>query len=70
MHNKTFYRSTTNKQVADLMGGLSEFMSVDVNFLRFVAILVIIFSGVVPGLIAYLAAAYFVPIKPEGGKDA
>lgn len=65
MAQKVLYRSTSDKKVAGLMGGLAEYLDIDVNFLRLVCLFLILMSGVVPGLVAYLVSAAFVPIKPQ-----
>ena len=64
MAQKNFYRSRTNRKVAGLVGGLSEYLDIDVNFLRFIVLFLIVMSGVVPGLFAYLISAAFVPVEP------
>ena len=69
MKNKTFYRSIENRKVAGLCAGMAEFLDIDVNFLRFVTLFLIILTGIIPGLLAYLVCAAFVPVKP-GDKDA
>ena len=65
MQNKSFYRSVKDRKVAGLCSGLSEFLEIDVNFLRFVMLFLIAASGIIPGLIAYLVCAAFIPVKPE-----
>ena len=67
--NKTLYRSKTDRKVAGLVGGLSEYMDIDVNFMRVVTLFLIMASGIVPGLVAYLVCAAFVPVE-EGKTNA
>ncbi len=70
MAQKTLYRSTENKSVSGLVAGLSDYLDVDVNFLRLVTLVLILFSGVIPGLVVYLIASAFVPVKPKEKSDA
>lgn len=58
---KHFYRSSTNKVFAGILGGLGEYMSVDPVLLRFTYVLMTFFSGVFPGLIAYLFSIAIIP---------
>ncbi len=67
MPQKTLYRSLQNKQVAGVIGGLAEYLDQDASMLRLVAILVIVFSGFMPGLLAYFIAAAVIPARPEAG---
>ncbi len=65
MAQKTLYRSRTNRKCTGLIAGLAEYFDADVNMLRLVAVLLIIFSGIFPGLFVYLVGSAFVPVKPE-----
>jgi phage shock protein C len=64
METKRLYRSNTNKVLAGICGGLGEYFNVDPALLRLFWLLVVIFSGVVPGVIAYFFAVLVVPKKP------
>ncbi|OHA88903.1 MAG: PspC domain-containing protein [Candidatus Zambryskibacteria bacterium RIFCSPHIGHO2_02_FULL_43_14] len=61
METKRLYRSNTNKIFAGVCGGLGEYFNVDPTLLRLIWLLVVIFSGVVPGLVAYFFAIFIVP---------
>lgn len=61
METKKLYRSNTNKVFAGICGGLGEYFGIDPVPLRLVWLLVVIFSGVVPGLIAYILAIFIIP---------
>ncbi len=63
METKRLYRSNTNKVFAGVCGGLGEYFNVDPALLRLVWLLMVIFSGVVPGLVAYFFAIFIVPKK-------
>ena len=63
METKRLYRSNTNKVFAGICGGLGEYMNVDPALLRLFWLLVVIFSGVVPGIVAYFLAIFIIPRK-------
>lgn len=62
---KKLYRSETNKMVAGICGGIAEYFSVDATAIRLVWLLIVIFTGVFPGVIAYILALFVVPISPH-----
>jgi len=61
---KKLYRSNTNKVFAGICGGVGEYFEVDPTLLRLVWLLIVIFSGIFPGVIAYLFALLIVPKHP------
>ncbi|MFZ2484692.1 MAG: PspC domain-containing protein [Minisyncoccia bacterium] len=63
METKRLYRSHTNKVFAGICGGLGEYSGVDPVLLRLFWLLVVIFSGVVPGVVAYILAIFIIPKK-------
>ncbi|MAG12853.1 hypothetical protein CL630_03540 [bacterium] len=65
MAYKHLYRSNKNKICAGIIGGIGEYFDVDPTIIRLLWILVVIFTGVVPGLIAYFIALFVVPIKKK-----
>ena len=62
---KHLYRSKTNRIFGGIIGGLGEYLEVDATLLRLIWVLILIFTGVVPGLIAYLIALAVVPERPS-----
>lgn len=56
---KKLYRSEHNKVFAGICGGLGEYFDIDPTVLRLIWVLVVIFTGLVPGVLAYIIA-YFV----------
>ncbi|MEX0919159.1 MAG: PspC domain-containing protein [Parcubacteria group bacterium] len=60
---KRLYRSENNKVFAGVCGGLGEYFAIDPVLIRLVWLLVVIFSGVVPGLVAYIFAIFIIPKK-------
>lgn len=64
MKNKKLYRSSTNKMISGVCGGLAEYLEMDATILRLLWALVIIFSGIFPGLLMYIVAAVIIPLEP------
>lgn len=50
---KKFYRSTSDRRVAGLFGGLGEAFGIDATYLRLAFIVLALVTGVVPALIGY-----------------
>ncbi len=61
--HKKLYRSTTDRIFTGICGGLAEYLNVDSNVLRLVWVLVVIFTGFVPGVLVYFIALAIVPEK-------
>lgn len=62
---KRLYRSRKNRVFAGICGGLGEYWEVDPVLIRLFWLLLIIFSGIFPGLIAYIFAIMIVPEEPK-----
>jgi len=62
---KKLYRSNTNKIFAGVFGGLGEYFNVDPVVLRFFWIVIVVFTGFAPGIIAYILAIFIIPPKPN-----
>ncbi|MDD2804456.1 MAG: PspC domain-containing protein [Elusimicrobiales bacterium] len=61
---KRLYRSSDNKVLAGVLGGLGEYFEVDPVVLRLAFVFVLLVTAFIPGLLAYLAACFIVPAKP------
>lgn len=59
MNNKKLERSTTDKMLGGVCGGLAEYLGVDATIVRIIAAALIIFTGVGP--IAYILAWVLIP---------
>ena len=59
---KKLYRSTTNKTIAGVCGGLAEYLNIDPTIIRVIWALIAL-SGA--GIIAYLVCALIIPEKPS-----
>jgi len=61
------YRSRTNRMLGGVLGGLSEYLSMDATLLRLGYAGLSLLFGVWPAIIAYVAAVIIVPEEPLGG---
>lgn len=60
---KKLYRSSTNKVFAGICAGVAEYLNVDVSMTRLIWVLAVIFTGVFPGILAYIIAIFIIPVK-------
>lgn len=61
-HGRVLRRSTTDRQIAGVCGGLAEYFGVDSTLVRLVWVIASIFCGVIiGGVIAYLLAWLIIP---------
>jgi phage shock protein C len=60
---KKLYRTTRDRKVAGVCSGLSEYADIDVNVIRIIALVLIVTSGFVPGVLIYFLIALLVPVK-------
>lgn len=63
---KKLHKIRNNKVLAGVIGGVGEYFELDPVILRLAWVLITVFTGFVPGIIAYIIAAFIVPEKPEG----
>lgn len=63
---KKLYKSNTDKVIAGVCGGLGEYFGVDSVILRLGWLVITIFSGIAPGILAYIVAMLVIPRKPTG----
>ncbi len=68
---KKLYRSTENKMVAGVCGGLAEYFDIDPVIVRLIAV-VLLLPGGLPGLVPYVILWIITPVKPntEGNSTA
>jgi phage shock protein C len=60
---KHLYKSDTNKVISGVIGGLGEYFDIDPALLRLGWTVIVVFTGFIPGCIAYLIGAAIVPKK-------
>jgi phage shock protein PspC (stress-responsive transcriptional regulator) len=63
MQAKRLYRSKKNKVFAGICGGVGEYFNLDPALIRLIWVLVVIFTGFFPGVLAYIIAIFIVPEK-------
>ncbi|PIR77771.1 MAG: hypothetical protein COU30_00640 [Candidatus Magasanikbacteria bacterium CG10_big_fil_rev_8_21_14_0_10_38_6] len=62
---KKLTRSKTNRVWTGIIGGMGEYLNVDPTILRLLFIILVIFTGFVPGVLAYVLAMFIVPEKED-----
>ena len=67
MTNTPLRRSRDQNMIAGVIGGLAEFLDLDVTLLRVVFVMVSIFSAAFPGILVYLILWVLVPRAAANG---
>lgn len=70
MQTRKLYRSEKDKIFAGICGGLGEYLNVDSTVLRVIWLLIVIFSGVFPGVLAYIIGIFIIPQHPSKHTDS
>ena len=60
---KQLYRSTTDRKIAGVCGGIAEYFDMDPTVVRLIFAAVSIFSGV--GILAYIATVIIIPEQDD-----
>lgn len=63
MEQKRLYKSTTNRVLCGVCGGIGEYFNVDPTIIRLLFILLLFGAG--SGLLAYIIAAIIIPEQPR-----
>jgi phage shock protein C len=58
---KQLYKSQKNRVIAGVFGGFGEYFNVDPVIIRVLFIFLLFFTGVLPGVLAYIVAAMIIP---------
>ncbi len=53
---KRLYRSSTDKKIAGVCGGIGEYMETDSTIVRLLTVVLALITGVIPLCIAYIVA--------------
>lgn len=61
---KKLYRSTSDKKIAGVCGGLAEYFNIDATIVR-VTFVILLLPGGFPGLIPYVILWLVAPYKPK-----
>ncbi len=62
--HKKLYRSRTNRMLAGVCAGVGEYFAIDPTMVRIIWVLIVIFTGFAPGVVAYLIMLLIVPEAP------
>ena len=62
---KKLYRSTTNKVISGVCGGIAEYFNIDPILIRIIWALFTFFSAGIAGFIAYVICAIIIPYPPR-----
>lgn len=62
---KTLYRSKADVKISGVCGGLAEYIGIDSTIMRLVWILGTLSTGVMIGLIMYVACVTLIPEEPD-----
>lgn len=62
---RRLYRSEDDKEVAGVLGGISEYFGLNPNRVRLVYFFLTIVTGMLPGLLAYIVMLIIIPRKGE-----
>jgi len=63
---RRLYRSRTNRVLAGICGGIAQYFGSDPTAVRLAAIVLGVFTGIVPMVVAYIVAAIVVPEAADG----
>ena len=63
MENKRLYRSSTDRMLAGVCGGLGRYLGLDTTIVRLIFVLLFILGG--HGLLVYLILWLIMPIEPS-----
>ena len=66
---KKLYRNTNNALIGGVLSGLADYYDNDVVFWRLGALVVLILTGLMPGVLIYLAAWIIIPELPDHISD-
>jgi phage shock protein C len=59
--SKKLYRSNRDVMLAGVLGGLAEYLNMDVTLVRLIFIILLLFTAGIPLTILYIAAAIIIP---------
>lgn len=62
---KKLYRSSQDKYLFGILGGLGEYLNTDATLLRLLFVFFVLITGLFPGVLAYIIALFIVPEDPH-----
>ncbi len=66
---KRLYKSQTNKQVSGVLAGIAEYFDIDPTVIRIAYVLLTVFTGIFPGILAYIILAIITPAENKEKKN-
>lgn len=66
---KKLYLSDKDKKIAGVCGGIAQYFEVDSTLIRVAWVLGTLFTGIFPGVIAYIIVAIIIPSKEESNNQ-
>jgi phage shock protein C len=63
---KKLYKNEHDEVLTGVIGGIGEYFSIDPTVLRIAFVVLVLITGVFPGIIAYIIAYFIIPEKPHG----
>ncbi len=61
---KKLYRSTSDKMLCGVLGGLADYLNVDATLIRILYAALSVFSAGFPGIVLYIICAIVIPEAP------
>ena len=62
--NKKLYRSTNNRMLGGVCGGISDYFGIDPTIIRLLYLVLSIFTACFPGLLLYIICLFVIPNEP------
>lgn len=62
---KKLYKSEFDQILTGVIGGIGEYFSIDPTVLRVAFVVLVLITGIFPGVIAYIIAYFIIPEKPH-----
>ncbi|HOE13676.1 MAG TPA: PspC domain-containing protein [Candidatus Saccharicenans sp.] len=62
---KKLYRSTRQKMVGGVCGGLAEYFDLDVSLIRLIFVGLALLTAILPMVLFYLIAWLIIPLEPK-----
>ena len=62
---KKLYKSDHDQIIDGIIAGVGEYYTIDPTILRLAFIIIVLFTGVFPGIFAYIIALFVVPERPH-----
>ncbi len=65
VETRKFYRSGEDIKFLGICGGLGEYFHIDSNIIRLIIAILILSTTIIPGLLIYFIAGFFIPYKSD-----